>query len=246
MSRPSLSPSVNGSSSTNSTRPRSKLESILSWMMDPYPKPPKMYSAGALIMPVLQDPDTYRYPHENPSPFRSLPMENKASKHSKHHHHLTKANKGHYRCRSDGYCYYSTWDSWGRWTFVAGIVILFLLFFLLTCISARRRRRRGMQPFYGTGWLGGAQQGGQNRAVYTANSGQPYYAGANPYPTQDQGPAPQYTPPAPGYYANQTGGNGGYYGGSNNVELQSPPNAYQPQQGGAPVYAPPPAPAQMK
>lgn len=136
---------------------------------------------------------------------------------------------GYYDC-------YTPWSDWGRWVFLAGIILLFLVFFLLACISARRRRRAGLRPYRGTGWMGGPPAG-HGPAVYTAQhstSAPPYQA--HPPPND---PAPQYTPqPQQSYFGNNTG----YYGPQSGVELQSPSNAYQPQRGGEPVYTPPPGP----
>lgn len=49
----------------------------------------------------------------------------------------------------------NNWYSWGRWVALAAVIVGFILiFFIFSCITARRRRRRGMQPYYGTGWVG--------------------------------------------------------------------------------------------
>lgn len=119
------------------------------------------------------------------------------------------------RCRSwsptRGYynCYRRPWSSWGRWVFLAGIILLFLVFFILACVSARRRRKAGMTPFRGTGWMGGPPPG-HGPAVYTGPQGAPaaqsHYGPTPPY-LQTADPAPQYTTAPPPQ---------GYYGGNNN------------------------------
>jgi hypothetical protein len=102
------------------------------------------------------------------------------------------------------------------------------------CITARRRRRRGLQPYRGTGWLGG------NHGPVTYNP-QPYYNN-NQYPNQ---PGNNTT------YGNNGGGapptynasNAGYYGQNSGVEMQPPQNSYQPNtRDGDNVYAPPSSP----
>ncbi|KAI9866448.1 MAG: hypothetical protein M1830_005926 [Pleopsidium flavum] len=131
---------------------------------------------------------------------------------------------------------YSTWGSYGRWiALVVIIVAAFSLFFLFACITARRRRRNGMNPYRGTGWLGGNTPPGHAPATYTGAA--PYY-GAN---TTQNAPAPPYSPhPNQTYYGN---GNQGYFGGQQSgIELQQPQSAYQPARGGDPVYNPPTGP----
>jgi hypothetical protein len=99
---------------------------------------------------------------------------------------------------------------------------------VVRCFNSRRRRRQGMQPMYGTGWMAKPPPYGHQQGTYAYN-----------------GPAaPPYSPPAmgnqrtgntfnsnEGYYANQ---HNGYQ--QNDIELQSPQSAYQPQRGGDPVY----------
>ncbi|QDS78108.1 hypothetical protein FKW77_004145 [Venturia effusa] len=107
-------------------------------------------------------------------------------------------------------CYYTSWDSWIRWTVLAIVVVLFfILFFTCSCTNARRRRRQGQQPLYGTGWTAPAPryEPHQNHAPY--------------YNTN-----PNY-PPAPPQYSHEIpNGHSGYYGQQSGVELQPPPQAY--------------------
>jgi len=88
-----------------------------------------------------------------------------------------------------------------------------------------------MNPYRGTGWLGGNTPPGHAPATYTGAS--PYH-GAN----INNVPAPPYSPhPNQTYYGN---GNQGYFGGQQSgIELQQPQSAYQPARGGDPVYSPP-------
>ncbi|KAK3720060.1 hypothetical protein LTR37_003883 [Vermiconidia calcicola] len=139
-------------------------------------------------------------------------------------------------CESGYYSYggcYSGWYSWGRWI-VLGLIVLgaLAIFFLFSCLSARRRRKMGAQPYRGTGWALGRTPAGHAPATYNQ---QPYYANQ-----QNQYQPPNNPPPA--YGASQ-----GYYGGRNDVELQSPPAAYGGQNsGGQNVYSPPPGPPPQK
>ncbi|EOO02491.1 hypothetical protein UCRPA7_2058 [Phaeoacremonium minimum UCRPA7] len=130
---------------------------------------------------------------------------------------------------SGGYCYrYSSWYWWGRWVF-AGVVILFIivLLFLLGCMNARRRRRRGLQPRYGTGWMGGP----------------PAYTPGN----YNQPPPPQYQQQQPQYTGNTFNSNEGYYGTHNEgINLQQPQQSYYPRSGDDSGYAPPPGPPPSK
>ncbi|KAI9788150.1 MAG: hypothetical protein M1816_007196 [Peltula sp. TS41687] len=152
-----------------------------------------------------------------------------------------------YRCNYDAYssqryCYYSPWDSWGRWLFLAVVVGFVLLMFLASCLSARRRRNRGLSPFRGTGWLAGKPPPGHGPAVYTGGQ-QGDQQGPYPQFTGNTAAPPYNAPPNDSYQTGHTGANAGYYGPQQGgIELQTPPNTYQPQQGGEPVYAPPPGP----
>lgn len=114
---------------------------------------------------------------------------------------------------------------------VLGVVIFlfFLIFFLFSCITARRRRRRGMQPFYGTGWVPGARPGvPQQQQPY--GTAQPYY-GNTTTNTGYGAPAPPYSPPNQGYYYGEQ---------QNGVELQAPQQSHM--RAGENVYEPPPGP----
>lgn len=134
-----------------------------------------------------------------------------------------------------GNCYRrnSTWNNWGRW--VALVVIIFVVLLLAigcSCINARRRRKQGLNPRYGTGWLGGKP------GVY--NNQPQYYNNA-----QQGGPAaPPYSPPPQNYQntGNTFNSNEGYYGQQSGIELQQPNNIYQPQRGGQNVYEAPQGP----
>ncbi|KAI9889332.1 MAG: hypothetical protein M1814_005575 [Vezdaea aestivalis] len=113
-------------------------------------------------------------------------------------------------CDGYGNCYrYRTgWTDWGRWVFL-GLAILGIIFlgFLFACVTNRRRRRRNMQPYQGTGWIGG---GAHNNHATTPATNQ--YSN-----NQYQNPPPSYGPGNQGYYSGQTemhsGANAGYYGG---------------------------------
>jgi len=137
------------------------------------------------------------------------------------------------------YCYNgnSSWNNWGRWVaLVCIIVFVLLLAIAFSCVSARRRRRRGLNPYYGTGWMGGKPAQYQNNQGYYGNNGG-YNGGVG-------GPAPPYEP---GPVNNQYTGNtfnrdDGYYGQQNGVELQPPQSSYQPGRGGDPVYSAPQGP----
>ncbi len=115
------------------------------------------------------------------------------------------------------------------------VVVVIAILFLLGCVNARRRRRRGMQPMYGTGWMGNNNK----------------YGGAQQYPPQGynhgQPPPPQYSTNAmPNQYTGNTfNANEGYYGQHNQgVELQQPANTYN--RGGDHGYEPPPGPPPSK
>lgn len=144
------------------------------------------------------------------------------------------------------------WSTWGRWVLFSIIVVGFILFFFLfSCLSARRRRKRGLQPFYGTGWVGNTPAG------HGAANYNPQYQGQNQAQPQPQyNYASQQSPVQDGGYQNQTqgtyGSNQGYFGGQQTgtagyyggqqtgaAELQQPPHVYR---AGDPVYAPPAGP----
>ena len=120
----------------------------------------------------------------------------------------------------------SSWDRYGRWIFLACIIVFALfVFFLFSCLTARRRRKLGYQPYKGTAWTLGRTPAGHGAANYNPNyqqqqTQQPYYNNSN-------NPAPQYN----------TGGNNGYYG--NEAGVQQPPASYGGYNSGQPVYAPP-------
>ncbi|QIW95911.1 hypothetical protein AMS68_001429 [Peltaster fructicola] len=119
-------------------------------------------------------------------------------------------------------CGYSAWNSYGRWIFLACVIVFALfVFFLFSCITARRRRKMGYRPYPGTGWAAGAPAG-HGQAQYNP---QPYY--------QNQ-PQPAFNNsnnPPPAY---QTEQNAGYY--NRDVELQQPTAAYKPPQGPPPGH----------
>ncbi|KIW05614.1 uncharacterized protein PV09_03485 [Verruconis gallopava] len=132
-----------------------------------------------------------------------------------------------YVCDVNGYCYYTSWDTWVRWVVLVVVIALFLLaFFLCSCSSARRRRRQGLRPYYGTGW-----------------SARPWYR---------QDPYYQNYPPAPPQYsANVPPGHQAYGGiyapGNGGIELQQPPHSYAAGRSTDPdVYAPPEGPPPRK
>jgi hypothetical protein len=138
--------------------------------------------------------------------------------------------------RSGAYCYpNSSWYWWGRWV-LAGVVIfvVILIIVILSCVSARRRRKRGLQPMYGTGWLGG-----KHNAPYNNNQG--YYNGGN---QQNYAPPPpQYSAAQPQNTGNTYDSNNGYYG----VNVQQPQNTYGNRGVGTDnVYEPPPGPPPSK
>ncbi|KAF7511134.1 hypothetical protein GJ744_005365 [Endocarpon pusillum] len=133
------------------------------------------------------------------------------------------------------------WYSWGRWVLFAVIVISSILFFFFfSCLSARRRRKRGLQPFYGTGWVGNTPAG-HGAATYNPQ----YQNQTQQQPQYGNQSAPAYDQGQEGGYYNQTqggtGANQGYYGGQQTgaTELQPPPNAYR---AGDQVYEPPAGP----
>lgn len=109
---------------------------------------------------------------------------------------------------------------------------------------ARRRRKRGVSPYYGTGWMapnaGKFGAGGGHNSYPMNNQQSGYYAGGG-------GGGATYNPP-PAYGANEPQYTGttfnpqdGYYGNQQyNSGLQSPPNAYQPDNVYPPAPAPPP------
>lgn len=118
----------------------------------------------------------------------------------------------------------SRWYDWGRWVLAGIVVVVFILTLLLLARNTRRRRRNGIAPLRGTGWMAPGP--------------------APPY--QHQPPPPQYSA-SPAVYPQGTGQkfnqNDGYYGQQQGIQLQSPPNSYQPpQQYGGETYAPPQGP----
>ncbi|WYZ34702.1 hypothetical protein EsH8_I_000978 [Colletotrichum jinshuiense] len=146
----------------------------------------------------------------------------------------------------NGGCYErGSWYWWGRWVLAAVVVgIALLILILLGCMNSRRRRKRGVQPFYGTGWMSN-NNNKHNQGTYAYN--QPYNGqqqGYGGYPPQPQG-AYQAPPPAygqaqqqPQYTGTTFNPNDGYYGGHNEgIHLQQPQNAYQRD-----VYTPPAGP----
>ena len=148
---------------------------------------------------------------------------------------------------------YSAFDTWGRWVVLAVVLVVFFFFFCICsyvplighssgrkltfprAFSSRRRRRRGLNPYYGTGWMAGKTPAGHAPATYT---------GPQNYATDGrEGAAPPYAPPANNtYYPNNTGVQQGYYGQENGIELQTPHSTYQPARGGDPVYTAPSGP----
>jgi len=124
-------------------------------------------------------------------------------------------------CNDDSlWCERNTrWHDWGRWVFLAFVIIgFFLLFAMCTVFSARRRRRTGTAPFFGTAWLAPKQSA---QPGYCA--GPPGPAGYYP-PPPPQGQGEYYASPAPPYTANAP-------------PTSAPP---PPQENG--YYAPPPGP----
>jgi len=129
---------------------------------------------------------------------------------------------------SAGRCVYdggSRWYDWGRWVLAGIVVVVFILTLLLLARNTRRRRRNGIAPLRGTGWMAPGP--------------------APPY--QHQPPPPQYSA-SPPVYPQGTGQkfnqNDGFYGQQQQgIQLQSPPNSYQPPQPyGGETYAPPQGP----
>ncbi|GKT83278.1 hypothetical protein Ct61P_01128 [Colletotrichum tofieldiae] len=115
------------------------------------------------------------------------------------------------------------------------------------CMNARRRKRRGVQPFYGTGWMGGNNKHNQHQQATYAynqqyNGQQQGYAG---YPQQGADGSYPAPPPAygqaqqnPQYTGTTFNPNDGYYGGHNEgIQLQQPQSSYQRD-----VYSPPAGP----
>lgn len=132
-------------------------------------------------------------------------------------------NTEYITCDALGDCYSTRWNSWGRWVFVAFMIIGFIFFLaMLMFISARRRRRSGLRPMAGTGWLAPKNQ----HPTHHTMPGPP-------------GPAGYYPPPPPGQEA---------YGHYGNI-YTPPPYTPNPQYTGTTTnststnayYAPPPA-----
>ncbi|KAI5838416.1 chitin synthesis regulation, resistance to congo red-domain-containing protein [Morchella snyderi] len=94
---------------------------------------------------------------------------------------------------------YSNWYSWGRWIFIAGIIIAFLILFSLCACITHRRRRRGLQPYYGTAWMPfrptnpnpNPNPNGTQFTQYPYDPNNPQYT---QYYTPPTAPAPPYTP----------------------------------------------------
>ncbi|KAK6351341.1 hypothetical protein TWF718_004505 [Orbilia javanica] len=136
------------------------------------------------------------------------------------------AKRDYYTCDSSGYCYYSPWYHWQRWTVLGALLIFSAVVLLLcACLSARRRRSRGLSPYYGTAWAAppaydvnsiphrpqgtGPQYGGYTYASHQQHHQQP--------PFNPAGSPPVYSPPANGAYYGQPGQQTGttYTGGPN-------------------------------
>ncbi|KAF4463102.1 hypothetical protein FALBO_10082 [Fusarium albosuccineum] len=149
--------------------------------------------------------------------------------------------------RDGNYCRRSGWSYWGRWVLAGVCILLFIL--ILSCLAlrsftARRRRRRGVQPFYGTGWMAG----GNNKPWGNQNNHQMYNynnqgGGYNPdYPQQHGYGAP---PPPPAYqqqpqYTGTTfNPQDGYYG-QQHSGVQPPQGTYQRDEPYSPPAGPPP------
>ncbi|CAK7232850.1 hypothetical protein SBRCBS47491_008408 [Sporothrix bragantina] len=140
---------------------------------------------------------------------------------------------------SGGYCYRnSNWYWWGRWVLLGVIVFIFFLFLLIMSRRVRRQRRQGVQPAYGTSWMG-----------WGHNQQQPQYNNQQAYAA----PPPQYSQQP--NEANYTGGtynsNQGYYGQNNggynnDIPLQQPGNTYYPPREVNDDYAPPEGPPPSK
>ncbi|KAH7328819.1 chitin synthesis regulation, resistance to congo red-domain-containing protein [Stachybotrys elegans] len=141
----------------------------------------------------------------------------------------------------------SGWYWWGRWV-LAGILIVLIIITLISCsITARRRRRRGLQPYYGTGWMATGQKYDSNNNGYPMNNYQ--QGGYQPTYPQQQGaygggwtnPPPAYGQPQQQYTGTPYNPNeGGYFGNEQQTGVQQPPNSYQPQQVYSPPAGPPP------
>ncbi|KAF6817688.1 hypothetical protein CMUS01_04656 [Colletotrichum musicola] len=160
--------------------------------------------------------------------------------------------KRQYSCREyyNGRCVErSSWYYWGRWVLAAVVVgIAVLILVVLGCMSSRRRRKRGMNPYYGTGWLSNNQKYHPQQGTYAYNqqyNGQ--QAGYAGYGQQGgyQNPPPAYGQQQPQYTGTTFNPNDGYYGGHNGghnegIQLQQPQNAYQRDGTYSPPAGPPP------
>jgi hypothetical protein len=133
----------------------------------------------------------------------------------------------------------SGWYYYGRWILAGVALLIFLLVLLSCCCLARRRRKRGTKPVYGTGWMAPPPKYGAHQNDHQLNNAEQGWG-------QNQGQWAQPPPPAYGQpHPPQNSGtayapNDGYYGNQNypqQNDLQSPPNAYQPEN-----HAYPPAP----
>jgi hypothetical protein len=133
------------------------------------------------------------------------------------------------------------WYWWGRWV-VAGVILLICIVSLVICsITARRRRRRGVQPFYGTGWMATGQKYGAHNQQQGYNMNayqQPQY----PQQNNNQGwtnPPPAYGQQQPQYTGSTFRPSDGYYGDGQQSGVQAPQNTYN-RDGFNPPAGPPP------
>lgn len=153
-----------------------------------------------------------------------------------------------------GNCYRTNWYNWGRWVVLAIAIVLFLIAFLSCLGIARRRRRRGIQPFYGTGWMApqGGKWGTQNQhQMHNYNQGYQNYPPGGNFQQPGYGGYPP-APPPPAYAQHQqpqyTGStfspNDGYYGtaatGGQQTGVYPPQGVHQRGEDYAPPQGPPP------
>jgi len=122
----------------------------------------------------------------------------------------------------------SRWYDWGRWVLAGIVVIIFIISLLLLARNSRRRRRNGVPPMRGTGWMAPGPA-----PPYSHQPPPPQYSAAPP------GAAPPVYPQGTGQKFDQ---NDGYSGQQQGIQLQSPPQSYQPYGGEAfaPPLGPPP------
>lgn len=132
-----------------------------------------------------------------------------------------------YYLANDGYCYYSGWNSWGRWV-LAGLFLLFGIAVILLWVRRIRMRRNRPQ-----------QQVGGGAAPTPLQQIPPQYGHSAPYtpPYDNQYPPP---PPPPAYGAKPDSGFNSYYTG-NEEGVASPANVYSRDTRG-PDYQPPTGP----